>query len=275
MDSPLTYDSMLILLPGSSTDEAAVDCLSGIAKIDRYLARIKLNSILPVPLCRCMRSEFLQDNEHLLNSSGIRFIVLDMNFYNAPFQSVSVSTCSLEDQSCRFCDTQGVSYEISPGTDVLLLEAAYHTNIKDRFISFPNLDAGVDLGSASSKEKISNVLESFRVLFLYRKSDPVPLSLIDMCLDYRFLGGLKAISAAANFNILKDKFESMFNKKINRNMVTLGFSLVQSFDANELSKKLKKKKRKEKVTIKTSNEDAVHLMSRLMYAQWCMEPGSE
>ena len=130
-----SYDGMLILLPGSKTDNNAVERLYDITKFDRYSASVKLKTKLPLPLCRCIQNDMLGETGDRLRSCGISFFVLDRLFYEAPFQSKAIIDARFEASGCQFFDNEKRIIDIPSAQEVCLLEATYRTNMKETLAS--------------------------------------------------------------------------------------------------------------------------------------------
>jgi hypothetical protein len=197
---------------------------------------------------------------------------MDRIFHDSPFQARRIADCRI-DESGLFCsDEEKKSIELSPDEDVLLLEAVYQTNVKDHLFARTRPEIRFQF-ERDEKPNILNDIESFKVLFLYQKNNPVPLQLIDVFMDYSFLKNAKSFSSMINFNYVKQLFEKFFHKPINRDMVHYAYSLLPSPTINEVIQKIKVSKKREKERKKISNENSVNLMSRLMFGQWSAEMG--
>jgi hypothetical protein len=272
MDSLFSYDDgMLILLPGSAIHKDSIACLSDVSRLDSYLARIKLNTRLPLPLCSCSMKIMAGEIGNHLQSSGIRFLVIGRNFFKSPFQFNAIQSLNIESSACHFIDEKKQVIEIRPTQDVYLLEAEYRSKMKE--ILIPPADQELTgEGIFGKKGNKFDSIETFRVLFLYLKNNPKPLKFIDIRMDYRFLGAEMTYFASTNFNLLKNKIESFYHSQVNRDMVQYSYSLPPTKVGNESGTHSSPNKKGE-YQFGLSNVDGVNQMSRLMFCQWQVEKG--
>jgi hypothetical protein len=272
MNSFAQYDGMLILLPGSIKNKDSVSCLSEAARLDHYLAEIKLNTMLPLPLCPCSINDMLGPVGNRLHSSGIRFFVVDRSFYKSPFHYKAIHSVQFAPSGCKFFDEEKRMIEIESSEDTCLHEGEYRTNVKENLTPSSNRDLTSD-GNEKKNRRIMGPIESFRVLFLYLRNNSIPLKMTDITMDYSFWGSEKHYCAFMNFNMLIHNIESIYHRKFNHDMVRYAYTLPHTTDKVEMTDASKSNRKKNAIQLKFSNIDAVDRMSRLMYGQWIIEMG--
>ncbi|MCU0599865.1 MAG: hypothetical protein MUE70_11495 [Desulfobacterales bacterium] len=246
--------------------------MSVAARLDHYLAEIKINTKLPLPLCPCSIDDILGPVGNRLHSSGIRFFAMDRSFYKSPFEYKAIQSVQFAASGCKFFDEERKMIEIESSEDTCLHEGEYRTNVKENLMPSSDRDLISD-GKEKKNRRITGPIESFRVLFLYLRNNSVPLKMTDITMNYSFLGCEKHYCAFMNFKTLIDKIESVYQRQFNHDMVRYAHTLPQTTDKVEISAASASNRKKNAMQLKFSNVDAVDLMSRLMYGQWIIENG--
>lgn len=267
------FDSLLVLLPGSTINPEGIRFLSEISGFDHFIIQNKMKIKLPHILCPVNSHEIAGSSGDLLENLCINFIAVKKTFLAQPFKPFLVKSCRFDQKQSRFFNSQLSLVEVYNEEKVLLLEGRYRTT--------DAIEARVpedDVRASLKPQKVKNVnsidLRIYRFVMLYQVMDPDPLVFIDQCLDYSFLGSEKEMTVSANFDVLKIKLEKIFCSTVNPLMLQHEYVLKQDQDFSEKKAKgFKLKSQKEMITTSISNEAAANRMSRLLFFQWCKSQG--
>ncbi len=267
------FDSLLVLLPGSTINPEGIRFLSEISGFDHFIIQNKLKIKLPHILCPVNSHDIAGSSGDLLENLCINFIAVKKNFLAQPFKPFRVKSWGFGQKQSRFFNSHLSLVEIYNEEKILLLEGRYRTT--------DAIEARVpedDVRASLKPQKVKNVnsidLRTYRFVMLYQVMDPDPLVFVDQCLDYSFLGSEKKMTVSANFDVLKIKLEEIFCTRVNPAMLLHEYVMKQVQDLGEKKAKgFTLKSHKEMVTTSISNEAAANQMSRLLFFQWCKRHG--
>ncbi len=265
------FDSLLVLLPGSTINPEGIRFLSEISGFDHFIIQNKLKIKLPHILCPVNSHAIAGSSGDLLENLCINFIAVKKHFLAQPFKPFQVTSWGFGQKKSRFFNSHSSLVEVYNEEKILLLEGRYKTT--DAIEAREPED---DVRALLKPQKVKNVnsidLRIYRFVMLYQVMDPDPLVFIDQCLDYSFLGSEKKMTVSANFDVLKIHLEEIFCSRVNPAMLQHEYVMKQVQDLGKnKAKGFTLKRHKELVTASISNETAANRMSRLLFFQWCKE----
>ncbi|MBC2715206.1 MAG: hypothetical protein HF978_07855 [Desulfobacteraceae bacterium] len=267
------FDSVLVLLPGSTITPEGIRLLCRISNFDHFIILNKLKIKLPQILCPINSHEIAGSSGDQLDVLRINFLAVKKIFFERPFNPFMVLSCRFGKKRSRFYTSHHHPVEIYNEEKILLIEGDYKTTDEKAAHMFGN-DVDFDMGHQKVKAVYSKDLKTYRIVMLYQVMDPEPLVFIDRSIDYSFLESAKKMTVTANFNALKLQLEKTFCRKADQTMLHHGYVLKQVQNISEKKAKgLKLNKKKEIITTAISNEIATNRMSRLLFYQWCKDNG--
>ena len=267
------FDSLLVLLPGSTINPEGIRFLSEISGFDHFIIQNKMKIKLPHILCPVNSHEIAGSTGDLLENLCINFIAVKKKLLAQPFKPFFVKSCGFGQKQSRFFNSQLSLVEVYNEEKILLLEGRYRTTDAIEAL-LPEEGVPFSLKPQKVKNVNSIDLRIYRFVMLYQVMDPDPLVFIDQCLDYSFLGSEKKMTVSANFDVLKIKLEKMFCSMVDPLMLQHEYVLKQDQDFSEKKTKgFTLKNQKSLITTSISNETAVNRMSRLLFFQWCKKNG--
>jgi hypothetical protein len=284
-----TTDGVLVILPNSRNTPESVALLSALTIFDPYLIGCKLRSALPQVMGGCSLNQMEAELGEHLRSAGIRFLAIADDLFQKPFNGMLITECRFDPPetqapattSCKgamaFLSQLAPPIAMSSREPLLMLLAEYSTVARQSAAEFKQMKKRGRQDAAKNRLPLVNALQNMdsgfrRVIFLYRKIDPVPLLLIENEMDYRFLGPDKEVTAVVNFGKLIRLLEGTFGREI-QTIPTAHFFGGQSLDAPEPGpvRKIDLDGERWSPPRVQSNKDTVHAMVRLIYWQWLWE----
>jgi hypothetical protein len=267
------FDSLLVLLPGSTINPEGIRFLSEISGFDHFFIQNKLKIKLPHILCPVSSHEITGSSGDLLENLCINYLAVKKTFYALPFNPVRVFSCLFETNRSRFYSSHHDPVDIYNKENILLIEGSYKTT--DETMSYlPGNELNSGAGQKKSKAVNSNDLKTYRFIMLYQVMDPGPLVFIDRFMDYSFMGSAKKTTVTDNFNVMKALLEKTFCCKTDQALLLNGFLFEHGQQLSEQkTKRFRLKGGKEMITTAISNEAASNHVSRLLFYQWCKDNG--
>lgn len=263
-------DSMLVLFPGSTESAEAVAVLSRIGVYDEFMIRNRLRSRLPVLFAPCQKAQIEGETGRRLSAAGVRFMAVNRKALDLPFSAFDAVKCQFSPDLIRIWDQDDREQTLFDREKVLLLEAIYDS--KRRRMSEgrgrKTTTAGLRLDTEPAESPEAGVAERSGVLFLFTRTEPVPVRFMEEKIDFTFLQESRSLAAAENFRRLRDLLSERFGP-VCRDMVTFSFG-IESLTEDRTEGQDRRRQRQVQVR---SNVSSVNTMARLFYCRWWQDQG--